>query len=42
MKDLVVHMDPFWDKYARLKPYLQPKDADSDRTSASAAFRPKT
>jgi len=30
MKDLVVHMDPFWDKYARLKPYLQPADADSD------------
>ena len=29
MKDLVVHMDPFWDKYARLKPYLQPNDADS-------------
>jgi succinate dehydrogenase / fumarate reductase iron-sulfur subunit len=29
MKDLVVHMDPFWDKYSRLKPYLQPKDADS-------------
>ncbi len=30
MKDLVVHMDPFWDKYTRLKPYLQPKDKDSD------------
>ncbi len=30
MKDLVVHMDPFWDKYDRLKPYLQPADADSD------------
>lgn len=30
MKDMVVHMDPFWDKYARLKPYLQPKDQDSD------------
>jgi succinate dehydrogenase / fumarate reductase, iron-sulfur subunit len=30
MKDLVVHMDPFWDKYTRLKPYLQPADADSD------------
>jgi succinate dehydrogenase / fumarate reductase iron-sulfur subunit len=29
MKDLVVHMDPFWDKYARLKPYLQPGDADA-------------
>ena len=29
MKDMVVHMDPFWDKYARLKPYLQPKDEDS-------------
>ncbi len=29
MKDLVVHMDPFWDKYARLKPYLQPADEDS-------------
>jgi succinate dehydrogenase / fumarate reductase, iron-sulfur subunit len=29
MKDMVVHMDPFWDKYTRLKPYLQPKDADS-------------
>jgi len=28
MKDMVVHMDPFWDKYTRLKPYLQPKDAD--------------
>ena len=30
MKDLVVHMDPFWDKYTRLKPYLQPADKDSD------------
>jgi len=30
MKDLVVHMDPFWDKYSRLKPYLQPKDKDED------------
>jgi succinate dehydrogenase / fumarate reductase, iron-sulfur subunit len=30
MKDLVVHMDPFWDKYSRLKPYLQPKDDDSE------------
>jgi succinate dehydrogenase / fumarate reductase iron-sulfur subunit len=30
MKDMVVHMDPFWDKYARLKPYLQPPDKDSD------------
>jgi succinate dehydrogenase / fumarate reductase iron-sulfur subunit len=30
MKDLVVHMDPFWDKYSRLKPYLQPADKDSD------------
>ena len=30
MKDLVVHMDPFWDKYSRLKPYLQPADNDSD------------
>ncbi len=30
MKDLVVHMDPFWDKYTRPKPYLQPKDNDSD------------
>jgi len=30
MKDLVVHMDPFWDKYTRLKPYLQPRDNDSD------------
>jgi len=29
MKDLVVHMDPFWDKYSRLKPYLVPKDEDS-------------
>jgi succinate dehydrogenase / fumarate reductase iron-sulfur subunit len=29
MKDLVVHMDPFWDKYSRLKPYLQPADDDS-------------
>ncbi len=28
MKDLVVHMDPFWDKYRRLRPYLQPADAD--------------
>ena len=28
MKDLVVHMDPFWDKYARLKPYLQPADKE--------------
>jgi succinate dehydrogenase / fumarate reductase, iron-sulfur subunit len=28
MKDLVVHMDPFWDKYTRLKPYLQPPDED--------------
>jgi len=30
LKDMVVHMDPFWDKYSRLKPYLQPADADSD------------
>jgi succinate dehydrogenase / fumarate reductase iron-sulfur subunit len=30
MKDLVVHMDPFWDKYTRLKPYLQPADRDGD------------
>lgn len=30
MKDLVVQMDPFWDKYTRLKPYLQPKDSDAD------------
>ncbi len=29
MKDLVVHMDPFWDKYRRLRPYLQPADDDS-------------
>ena len=33
MKDLVVHMDPFWDKYTRLKPYLQPADADSSHTT---------
>jgi succinate dehydrogenase / fumarate reductase iron-sulfur subunit len=30
MRDLVVHMDPFWDKYTRLKPYLQPADRDQD------------
>ena len=30
LKDLVVHMDPFWDKYSRLKPYLQPADRDED------------
>jgi len=30
MKDMVVHMDPFWDKYSRLKPYLQPADKDED------------
>lgn len=30
MRDLVVHMDPFWDKYTRLKPYLQPADRDED------------
>ncbi len=30
MKDMVVHMDPFWDKYSRLKPYLQPVDRDED------------
>ncbi|MBC5802690.1 MAG: succinate dehydrogenase, partial [Candidatus Eremiobacteraeota bacterium] len=30
MKDMVVHMDPFWDKYSRLKPYLQPFDRDED------------
>ena len=30
MKDMVVHMDPFWDKYSRLKPYLQPADRDED------------
>jgi succinate dehydrogenase iron-sulfur subunit len=30
MKDMVVHMDPFWDKYHRLKPYLQPPDKDED------------
>jgi succinate dehydrogenase / fumarate reductase, iron-sulfur subunit len=29
VKDTVVHMDPFWDKYSRLKPYLQPADEDS-------------
>lgn len=29
MKDLVVHMDPFWDKYTRLRPYLQPADEDA-------------
>jgi succinate dehydrogenase / fumarate reductase iron-sulfur subunit len=29
MRDMVVHMDPFWDKYSRLKPYLQPIDEDS-------------
>ena len=28
MKDLAVHMDPFWDKYSRLKPYLQPAEPD--------------
>src|SRR5665213_314206 len=33
MKDLVVHMDPFWDKYSRLKPYLQPADEDSDHAT---------
>jgi succinate dehydrogenase / fumarate reductase, iron-sulfur subunit len=33
MKDLVVHMDPFWDKYSRLKPYLQPADNDSDHAT---------
>ncbi|MFI5233863.1 MAG: succinate dehydrogenase/fumarate reductase iron-sulfur subunit [Gemmatimonadales bacterium] len=33
MKDMVVHMDPFWDKYTRLKPYLQPKDADSSHAT---------
>ena len=33
MKDLVVHMDPFWDKYSRLKPYLQPADKDSDHAT---------
>jgi succinate dehydrogenase / fumarate reductase iron-sulfur subunit len=30
LRDMVVHMDPFWDKYARLKPYLQPADKDED------------
>ncbi len=30
MRDLVVHMDPFWDKYSRLKPYLQPADRDEE------------
>ncbi|MDQ2908084.1 MAG: succinate dehydrogenase iron-sulfur subunit [Candidatus Eremiobacteraeota bacterium] len=30
MKDLVVHMDPYWDKYSRLKPYLQPADRDDE------------
>ena len=33
MKDLVVHMDPFWDKYTRLKPFLQPADKDSDHAT---------
>ncbi|MDQ2864667.1 MAG: succinate dehydrogenase/fumarate reductase iron-sulfur subunit [Candidatus Eremiobacteraeota bacterium] len=33
MKDLVVHMDPFWDKYARLKPYLQPAGKDADHAT---------
>jgi succinate dehydrogenase / fumarate reductase iron-sulfur subunit len=42
MKDLVVHMDPFWDKYSRLKPYLQPKPTRIRTTSASAASRPRT
>lgn len=30
LKDMVVHMDPFWDKYSRLKPYLMPADKDED------------
>jgi len=30
LKDMVVQMDPFWDKYSRLKPYLQPADRDED------------
>jgi len=30
MRDLVVHMDPFWDKYSRLKPYLQTADRDEE------------
>lgn len=33
MKDLVVHMDPFWDKYSRLKPYLQTSDKDTDHAT---------
>lgn len=33
MKDLVVHMDPFWDKYSRLKPYLQPADNDAEHAT---------
>ena len=33
MRDLVVHMDPFWDKYTRLKPYLQPADRDEDHNT---------
>ena len=32
MKDLVVHMDPFWDKYSRLKPYLQPAEDEEHPT----------
>lgn len=30
LKDMVVQMDPFWDKYSRLKPYLQPADRDEE------------
>jgi|SRR5579872_150936 len=30
MKDLVVHMDPFWEKYSRLKPWLQPAEPDEN------------
>lgn len=33
LKDLVVHMDPFWDKYTRLKPYLQPLDDEKEHAT---------
>ncbi len=31
MKDLVVDMDPFWDKYKQIKPYLIPGDEPGEK-----------
>ena len=38
VKDLVVDMDPFWEKFKAMKPYLQP-GYDGRRTARSTASR---